>query len=263
MCDYAEAFSPVGHGPSVPGTFNPAALEDEQRSKGRRKRRQRVVAPPPDDGDAAVPSEAEELPPSPEPPAADWMPRGAWLTGDRGYGGLLEPDWAAQYSATVGALTKRQRSGGGRPTTVQESPVPDGAYVGAGALYDGQPTLWRDAAPYPSPAAGREGREGRTGADDVMARLDALFARLETLEREGGRAVAAPFDVAVAHTDVLLLILVGCFVLLALDVLVKQGARAFLMLAAASATASAAASEAGADGVKATGSKLRRLIALL
>jgi hypothetical protein len=59
--------------------------------------------------------------------------------------------------------------------------------------------------------------------DEMQSRIDSLFARLESVDRVRSES---------NHTEVILFILGGLFLLLILDLLVKQGTQISLWMAA-------------------------------
>ena len=97
--------------------------------------------------------------------------------------------------------------------------------------FDSAPTLWQNI---PKDWKGGETRDAASylqfnRLDELQTRIDSLFARLEDTDRVRSES---------NHTEVILFILGGLFLLLILDLLVKQGTHASMWIAAANNAAS-------------------------
>jgi len=91
--------------------------------------------------------------------------------------------------------------------------------------FDSSPTLWQNI---PKDWKGGETRDAGSmmqfnRLDEMQSRIDSLFARLESVDRVRSES---------NHTEVILFILGGLFLLLILDLLVKQGTQISLWMAA-------------------------------
>jgi hypothetical protein len=126
----------------------------------------------------------------------------------------LEPDWAAQFRNTDVPSWIKDRM------AAKNAEVP--LFPAMKPWMDGQPTLWKSSQPQPLKAdAALDARfaEFEARIDD---RLTRMFARLEELDRNRSES---------NHMEIILFILGGFFLLLMLDMLVKQGMRATMMIA--------------------------------
>jgi Flp pilus assembly protein TadB len=90
---------------------------------------------------------------------------------------------------------------------------------------DGSSTLWqkvdkRDYRQVDTEAA----READKRLDAIQKKLDHMFDKLDTLETSRGES---------NHLEIILFVLGGIFLILLLDLLVKQGTQATMMIAAA------------------------------
>ena len=97
--------------------------------------------------------------------------------------------------------------------------------------FDSAPTLWQNI---PKDWKGGETRDAGSSLqfnrlDELQNRIDILFARLEATEHSRTES---------NHTEVILFILGGLFLLLILDLLVKQGTQASMWVAAANGASS-------------------------
>lgn len=133
----------------------------------------------------------------------------------------LEPDWSAQFRGPEVPSWIKER------IAAKDAEVPLKPAVAP--WMDAQPTLWQKI---PTAFAGAEKAAAPDLSESRIAALEArleerierMFAKLEDLDR--GRSESN-------HMEVILFILGGFFLLLMLDMLVKQGLRASVMLAAA------------------------------
>lgn len=142
---------------------------------------------------------------------------------------MLEPDWTAPFKSADAPPWIQNRIAN------KEAEVPLTLPEGNGysSLFDGMPTLWQKvpAAEFaPSPhhpsTSTTEVSEDRLMLleSKLDGKLERMFAKLEAMEK--GRSEAN-------HMEVILFVLGGLFLVLMLDLLVKQGMRASMMLAAA------------------------------
>jgi len=97
--------------------------------------------------------------------------------------------------------------------------------------FDSAPTLWQNI---PTDWKGGETRDAGSmqqfnRLDELQSRIDSLFARLQETDRVRSES---------NHTEVILFILGGLFLLLIIDLLVKQGAAASLWMATNSPSSS-------------------------
>lgn len=133
---------------------------------------------------------------------------------------LLEPDWTKPFQNPSMPPWIKDRM------AKNEAEIP--LTPEASSLFDGMPTLWQKvpAAMAPTPIATTEVSEDRLMLleSKLDGKLERMFAKLEAMEK--GRSEGN-------HMEVILFILGGLFLLLMLDMLVKQGTRASMMLAAA------------------------------
>lgn len=142
---------------------------------------------------------------------------------------MLEPDWTKQFD------------GPSIPPWVKERIAAKEAEVPLRPNWvDGQPTLWQkipaaySAPPAPSPSTSLTSSYDSMYSDLDMrfngfesrmeSKLDQMFAKLNDLEN--GKSESN-------HIEIILFIIGGLFLLLMLDMLVKQGTKVSMMLAAA------------------------------
>lgn len=135
---------------------------------------------------------------------------------------MLEPDWTQQFKNATAPAWIRERVANHQAETPLKSVEP--------TWMDGEPTLWQSVPPSLSqtsfmpaaaPSAASQDQEDRLKAMDQ--KLDRMFAKLE--EINSARAESN-------HLEIIMFILGGLFLLLMLDMLVKQGVRATAMIAA-------------------------------
>jgi hypothetical protein len=133
---------------------------------------------------------------------------------------LLEPDWTKVFHDTSPPDWIKARM----PSRAAEVPLEPAAWL------DGSATLWANV---PAPAAAKAAPSAAVGADrlDTMQqRLDTMFKKLEDMEVSRGESNLL---------EILLFVLGGVFLLLLVDMMVKQGMRATLMLAGSGGGAAA------------------------
>lgn len=138
---------------------------------------------------------------------------------------LLEPDWTKPFQSATAPPWIQERMAK-KEAEVPLTPTPESS-----TLFDGMPTLWQ-RIPSPAPTSAQSTPAPVEISEDRLmlleskldGKLERMFAKLEALEK--GRSESN-------HMEVILFILGGLFLLLMLDLLVKQGTRASMMLAAA------------------------------
>lgn len=138
---------------------------------------------------------------------------------------LLEPDWTKPFQSASAPPWIKERMAK-KEAEVPLTPTPESS-----TLFDGMPTLWQHI-PSPAPTSSQSTPAHVDVSEDRLmlleskldGKLERMFAKLEALEK--GRSESN-------HMEVILFILGGLFLLLMLDLLVKQGTRASMMLAAA------------------------------
>ena len=134
---------------------------------------------------------------------------------------MLEPDWTKQFDGPSVPPWIKER------LAAKEAEVP----LKPATLWDGQPTLWQKvptsyAAEPPSPAPAYPDLDDRFNQLELKInhKLDKMFAKLSDLDKGKNES---------SHIEIILFIIGGLFVLLMLDILVKQGTKAMMMIAAA------------------------------
>ena len=211
---------------------------DQSEKKQRRKRRTMVVPDeplvvepdrpanrplPPAEVLGGKPTSYTSTPPSQMLNAletADYFPHPTGDTADKNMY-TLGPDWATAFEGVPApdwsvAKPPKQTS----PLTQGKIPLRQGP-----AWMDGMPTLWEKVpnqqAPYET--LDLEGHSGNR-LDNFQHKLDKMFKKLEQLE--GAKTENNMLEV-------LLFVLGGIFLILIIDILVKQGTQASLFIAAA------------------------------
>ena len=139
----------------------------------------------------------------------------------------LEPNWTSQFDGPSVPPWIKDR------IASKQAEVPLSPPAGAiSSWMEGtMPTLWQkipgaySAAPAPAPAACDVApHQYEMFERKIDSKLDRMFKKLEELE--GGKSESS-------HVEIILFILGGLFLLLMLDMLVKQGTKATMMIAAA------------------------------
>ncbi len=131
----------------------------------------------------------------------------------------LEPDWAKPFNDSSAPDWIKQRM----PQRESDSPLQPAPWM------DMQPTLWQSV---PDSLRNQVNLEPVKAAaesriDDLQRRLDSMFEKLDEMESSKMQS---------NHLEILMFILGGLFLLLIIDLLVKQGTQATLMIAAAGGT---------------------------
>lgn len=128
----------------------------------------------------------------------------------------LEPDWTKPFNSTSPPDWIRERM----PKRDAETPLIASPWM------DGQPSLWQSVPDGLRTQFNLGGAKtaAEMRADDLERRLNSMFAKLDDME--AGR-------LANNHMEILMFILGGFILLLLLDLIVKQGTQATVLLAAA------------------------------
>lgn len=131
----------------------------------------------------------------------------------------LEPNWATAFNDTSAPSWIKERM----PKRDNQAPLVVAPWM------DGAPTLWKKVP---------EGQNEQLDLDAVERKVDstlsayqtkfeAMFKKLEELESSRSES---------QHLEIILFVLGGIFILLILDILVKQGTQAMVLLGNATAT---------------------------
>lgn len=126
----------------------------------------------------------------------------------------LEPDWAKVFNASSAPDWIKERM----PSRNVESPLTPSPWI------DGSPTLWQSVPDGLRTQFNLGGAKqtAESRLDDLQRRLDSMFDRLDGMETSRNQNT---------HLEILLFVLGGLFLLLVIDLLVKQGMQAAYMLA--------------------------------
>jgi hypothetical protein len=129
---------------------------------------------------------------------------------------LLEPDWAKVFNDSSAPQWIKERM----PDRAAESPLVPSPWL------DSAPTLWQripeSMANTPGLHAAEEAAESRL--ETMQKRLESMFHKLDDLEQTRSES---------QHMEIILFVLGGIFLVFLLDLLVKQGTQASILLAAA------------------------------
>ena len=125
----------------------------------------------------------------------------------------LEPDWATAFQDTSAPSWIKERL----PNRNAETPLVPSPWL------DGAPTLWQKVPASQATQLDLEGaeRKANTGLDELQRKFDSMFQKLEELDSSRAES---------QHLEIILFILGGIFLLLLLDILVKQGTQAMVLL---------------------------------
>jgi hypothetical protein len=143
-------------------------------------------------------------------PATDSMNANAYL---------LEPNWASSFHDTSAPDWIKSRM----PQRHVEAPLVPSAWV------DGGPTLWKKVPEKQQEQVDLDVAERKVdrNIDDLQRKFDIMFKKLEELEHVRTES---------QHLEIILFVLGGIFILLLLDLLVKQGTQAMVLIGGATAT---------------------------
>jgi hypothetical protein len=145
----------------------------------------------------------------------------------------LEPNWASQFDGpAVPPWIKERIASKEAEIPLKATGGQEMSQNGISSWMDGtMPTLWQKvpgayvSAPAPAPAPYSVSKDEYDRLERrIDSKLDRMFAKLEELE--GGKSESC-------HVEIILFVLGGLFLLLMLDMLVKQGTKATMMIAAA------------------------------
>ncbi len=144
----------------------------------------------------------------------------------------LEPDWAKPFNSASAPDWIKERI----PKRDAETPLIASPWM------EGQPSLWQSVPDglrtQFNLGGARTAAEER--ADELERRLNSMFAKLDDME--SGR-------LANNHMEILMFILGGFLLLFILDLIVKQGTQATVLLAAAGGRSLFSAASGGARGL--------------
>jgi len=128
----------------------------------------------------------------------------------------LEPDWTKPFNNTSAPDWIKERM----PKKDADSPLSPSPWM------DGAPNLWMSVPDSMQTQFNYGGlkTEAEKRVDDLQRRLDSMFSKLDDME--AGR-------IANNHLEILMFVLGGLFLLLIIDLLVKQGMQATALLASA------------------------------
>jgi hypothetical protein len=128
----------------------------------------------------------------------------------------LEPDWAKVFNDASAPQWIKDRL----PNREAETPLIPSPWM------DGAPSLWQRVpaglANQPGLTAAEDAAESRL--DTMQKRMESMFQKLEDLEQTRSES---------QHMEVILFVLGGIFLIFLIDLLVKQGTQASILLAAA------------------------------
>jgi hypothetical protein len=128
----------------------------------------------------------------------------------------LEPDWAKVFNDNSAPQWLKERM----PSRAAETPLVPSPWL------DGAPSLWQrvssDLANEPGLRSAEVAAESRL--ESMQKRLESMFNKLEDLDQTRSES---------QHMEIILFVLGGIFMIFLIDLLVKQGTQASLLLAAA------------------------------
>jgi len=249
MCSLDEAYAPFSDPPVV--------------AERKQKKKKRYVLPPPEgstpsfassdpdrpafrrkvpgellssEGFQDAPTPSPMLNASPPTPTPSYFPTPSPDSDDPSVYNL-DPQWAQMFTGSSAPAWMKDRM----PDRAADIPLIPSAWV------DGQPTLWEDV----NPGSVLDIKGAQTLADRrvdaLQKKLDGLFAKLEDIDAQKSKGT---------HLELIMFVFGGFFLLLLLDLLVKQGMSA--TIAMSNAIANNAAATAAANAVAAVAGKSRR-----
>jgi hypothetical protein len=132
----------------------------------------------------------------------------------------LEPDWAKAFDNDSAPAWIKERM----PPRYSEAPLIPSPWM------DGAPTLWQKvpSAMAHTPGLDAAQEKATSQLDNMQKKLDQMFTKLDSLETTRAES---------NHVEIILFVLGGVFLLLLLDLLVKQGTQVAAYMASAGATA--------------------------
>jgi hypothetical protein len=132
----------------------------------------------------------------------------------------LEPDWAKAFDNDTAPSWIKERM----PPRYAEAPLIPSPWM------DGAPTLWQKvpSAMAHTPGLDAAQEKATNQLDNLQKKLDQMFTKLDALETTRAES---------NHVEIILFVLGGVFLLLLLDLLVKQGTQVAAYMASAGATA--------------------------
>jgi hypothetical protein len=146
-------------------------------------------------------------------PSSDYFPHPtADVNDDQVYS--LTTDWATMFTDSSAPSWIKERM----PARDAEAPLIPTAWT------DGQSTLWQNISPGSQrqfDVTGAE-RKAESRLDELQKKLDSLFKKLEDEDQRKAQS---------SHMEIIMFVLGGFFLLLLLDMLVRQGTHATLLLA--------------------------------
>lgn len=220
MCSLMEAYQ----------TFS----EEPPRVEEKRKKKRRAPLPPPEplivDPDRPI----QPLPPAERltgTPAtnttstsfsemlnaaqsADFFPHPSSDVSENVYN--LSPDWTTVFNDDTAPEWIRERM----PPKQAEQPLVPSPWI------DGAPTLWQAISPdyRGQPGLQTASKNADSRLDALQRRLDTMFDKMDAMDRVRAESV---------HLEIILFVLGGLFLILLIDLLVKQGTQASLFYASA------------------------------
>jgi len=234
MCSLTEAFETFGdtmsRNDNLLGEFQEPALESPEK---RKKKKKRAPMPPPEEviepdrpanrnrnlgevltGNSQSTSESDML------NAVERDERFPHPSIDSGNKNayMLEPDWATAFNDTSAPSWIKERM----PRREAEAPLIPSPWM------DGAPSLWRKVPEEQAKQFDIEKAEEKvdTTLTDLQRKFDSMFKKLEDLEMSRSES---------QHLEIILFVLGGIFIILLIDVLVRQGPQAMTIIGKASA----------------------------
>lgn len=126
---------------------------------------------------------------------------------------MLEPNWATAFNDSSAPTWIKTRM----PPKTAEAPLIPSPWM------DGAPTLWKKVPEVQAKQVELDFAEKKmdTALDSLQRKFDIMFKKLEDLESARSES---------QHLEIILFVLGGVFILLLLDLLVRQGSQAMVML---------------------------------
>jgi len=126
---------------------------------------------------------------------------------------MLEPDWATVFNETSAPSWVKARM----PNRESEAPLIPSPWL------DGASTLWKKVPEEQSKQVDIDKAEKKASdaLDNMQRKFDAMFKKLEDLETSRSES---------QHLEIILFVLGGIFIILLLDLLVRQGTQAMILL---------------------------------